>query len=154
MPRRTYIRYKRPRSKYAIQQKAFAFESGVNTTSQVEVVPATLVEGKRKVKNITVSATVDSSSAVPIYWALVYVPEGTTPGGLNIATTAGQLTALYEPNQFVMNCGIADPSAGPIRFWSPLARNLNDGDTIVLLVRHQATAAIQIRTLIRYAITY
>ena len=39
---------------------------------------------------------------------------------------------MYEPNQFVMNCGVVDPSAGPIRFTSPVSRNLNDGDSIYL----------------------
>ena len=53
-----------------------------------------------------------------------------------------------------MNCGIADSNAGPIRFWTPLARNLNDGDRIYLLIRHQATETISIRTLIRYAIAF
>ena len=41
---------------------------------------------------------------------------------------------MYEPNQFVMNCGITDTNAGPIRYYSPLARNLNDGDAIYLVV--------------------
>ena len=43
---------------------------------------------------------------------------------------------MYEPNQYVMNCGVVDPTAGPIRFYTPLARNLNNGDSIVLVVRH------------------
>ena len=42
---------------------------------------------------------------------------------------------MYEPNQFVMNCGVVDPSAGPIRMSSPISRNLNDGDKITLLIR-------------------
>ena len=42
---------------------------------------------------------------------------------------------MYEPNQFVMNCGVVDGTAGPIRFSSPIGRNLNDGDTIYLVVR-------------------
>lgn len=154
MPRRYYRRYRRTKRKYSIQQKAFGFLAPINQTTQVEVVPATATEGTRKVKNITVTATVPIPFEAPIYWALVYVPEGTTPGGLSIATTASDPTSLYEPNQFVMNCGIADSNAGPIRFWSPLARNLNDGDRIILLVRHQATENVQIRTLIRYAIAY
>jgi hypothetical protein len=155
MPRRGYKRPRRTKRKYSVQQKAFAFDSAVNTTSQVEVVPATTTEGMRKVKNITVSATCGPPTAqAPLYWALVYVPEGTSPAGLNIAAAAADPTSLYEPNQFVMNCGIADPSAGPIRFWSPLARNLNDGDRIYLLIRHQGTEAMPIRTLIRYAIAY
>ena len=39
---------------------------------------------------------------------------------------------MYEPNQFVMNCGVIDPTAGPIRIYSPISRNLNDGDKISL----------------------
>ena len=154
MPRRGYKRPRRTKRKYSVQQKAFRFDAAKDTTSQIEVVPATTTEGMRKVKNITVSATIGPPEDAPLYWALVYVPEGTSPGGLSIAATAADPTSLYEPNQFVMNCGIADPNAGPIRFWSPLARNLNDGDRIYLLIRHLATVTIPIRTLIRYAIAY
>ena len=34
-----------------------------------------------------------------------------------------------------MNCGVIDPTAGPIRIYSPISRNLNDGDKISLLIR-------------------
>ena len=40
-----------------------------------------------------------------------------------------------------MNCGTVDPTAGPIRFSSPISRNLNNGDAIVLLVRHTLLVA-------------
>ena len=60
---------------------------------------------------------------------------------------------MYEPNQFVMNCGIVDPTAGPIRFGSPISRNLNDGDAIYLIVRHTIAAGMDIRGTCRYAIT-
>nr|QIR82169.1 capsid protein [unidentified] len=152
MPRRTYIRSRRPRKKYSIQQKAFSFTAAPSATTSVEIVPATTVEGMRKVKHVTVNCSA-MSVEFPIYWALVYVPQGTTPGALNIATTADE-TSLYEPNQFVMNCGIADPDAGPIRVWSPLARNLNDGDRILLLCTHINSASLTIYALSRYAITY
>ena len=46
--------------------------------------------------------------------------RGTTVGSINV-TTSASATGMYEPNQFVMNCGIADPTAGPIRFSSPVA---------------------------------
>jgi hypothetical protein len=151
MPRRTYIRSRRPRKKYSIQQKAFMFDAASSATTSVEIVPATTVEGMRKVKHVTVNCT--TLADFPIYWALVYVPQGITPSALNVATTGDQ-TSLYEPNQFVMSCGIADPQAGPIRIWSPLARNLNDGDRIVLLVHHMAGSELKINALCRYAITY
>ena len=151
MPRRYYKRTRTSRKKYSIQQKSFAFTAGANSTTSVEIVPATTVEGMRKVKHVTVNLS--TSAATPIYWALVYVPQGTTPGALNIATTADE-TSFYEPNQFVMNCGLADPDAGPIRIWSPLARNLNDGDRILLLCTHVNSASLTIYALSRYAITY
>ena len=151
MPRRYYRRTRISRKKYSVQQKAFYFNAPSASTTSVEVVPATTVEGMRKVKHIT--CTVSGAGQVSIFWALVYVPQGTTPGVLNVATT-GDFTSLYEPNQFVMNCGVADPDAGPIRVWSPLSRNLNDGDRIILLVSHQAASALSLAALCRYAITY
>ena len=70
-----------------------------------------------------------------LFWALVYVPQGTTAGALNVATAGATPSSMYEPNQFVMNCGVIDPTAGPIRIYSPISRNLNDGDKISLLIR-------------------
>ena len=63
---------------------------------------------------------------------------------------------MYEPNQFVMNCGVVDGTAGPIRFSSPVGRNLNDGDSIYLLIRPLAFTTGQTFTLVatvRYAIS-
>ena len=116
-----------------------------------------------------------------LFWALVYVPQGTTAGALNVATaggdgrerrrrkqpllgarvcpsrtTAGALnvatagatpSSMYEPNQFVMNCGVIDPTAGPIRIYSPISRNLNDGDKISLLIRPTLDGAATIISL-------
>ena len=60
---------------------------------------------------------------------------------------------MYEPNQFVMNCGIVDPTAGPIRFSSPVSRNLNNGDSIALLLRQTSTNTMGVDGTVRYAIT-
>ena len=117
---------KRPRYgkrlKYSVQQKAFS--AGVvaspGTTLQ-PLVPATTLEGMRKVKHLMVNMAPVPDNAGPIYWAIVYVPQGTTPGVLNIDSTA--VADMYEPNQFVMNCGIVDPTAGPIRFSSPVSQS-------------------------------
>ena len=48
-------------------------------TTTIEVVPATTIEGMRKVKHLTVNATVQGESD-SFYWALVYVPQGTVQG--------------------------------------------------------------------------
>ena len=75
--------YKRARYgkklKYSVQQKAFS--AGVvaspGTTLQ-PLVPATTLEGMRKVKHLTVNLAPVPDNAGPIYWAIVYVPQGTT----------------------------------------------------------------------------
>ena len=146
--------YKRARGgkriKYSVQQKAFQFVCAAGTTTGQLIVPATTLEGMRKVKHLSINLT--STGTVQFWWVLAYVPQGTTPGGITIgSSTAG--TAMYEPNQFVMNCGIINPDAGPIRISSPLGRNLNDGDSIILLVRPNSTADASIQGTCRYAIT-
>ena len=132
-------RYYRPRvvnrDKYSIEQSA----GEISTTGEgvidavADIVPSADLQGMRKVKHITLSlsGTYSSSSTNSvIYWAIVYVPAGTTPNALNVN---GQ--ALYEPNQFVMNCGIMDADAGPNRISSPVSRNLNSGDKICLIIK-------------------
>ena len=147
------------RAKYSVQQKAFATAVQGNTTTTIEVVPSTVVEGMRKVKHITVNASIQGAAGATatdaMYWAIVYVPQGTTPNAINIATAAST-PGMYEPNQFVMNCGVVDGTAGPIRFSSPVGRNLNDGDSIYLLIRPLAFTTGQTFTLVatvRYAIS-
>ena len=74
--------------------------------------------------NLTQVVAGGSSAESNLFWALVYVPQGTTAGALNIATAGATPSSMYEPNQFVMNCGVIDPTAGPIRIYSPISRNL------------------------------
>ena len=149
---------KRPRygkrDKYSVQQRAFSFTAGASPTTTAQViVPSTTVEGMRKVKHLTINLTpMLEQAGAQIWWALVYVPQGTTPNSIELSGST-TLTSMYEPNQFVMNCGIVDPTAGPIRFGSPISRNLNDGDAIYLIVRHTIAAGMDIRGTCRYAIT-
>ena len=75
-------------------------------------------------RNLTQVVAGGSSAESNLFWALVYVPQGTTAGSLNIATAGATPSSMYEPNQFVMNCGVIDPTAGPIRIYSPISRNL------------------------------
>ena len=107
------------RDKYSVHQKAFSFtaQASPTTTAQL-IVPSSATEGMRKVKHLTVNLTpILDQDGGQIWWALVYVPQGTTAGSIQLATTAA-LSDMYEPNQYVMNCGIVDPTAGPIRFSS------------------------------------
>ena len=141
---------------YSIQQKGAVAAVAANQTSAVDIVPATVTEGMRKVKHLTVNLTQIATAPAEsnLFWALVYVPQGTTAGALNIATAGATPGSMYEPNQFVMNCGVVDPSAGPIRMSSPISRNLNDGDKITLLIRPTLDgAATTVSLVVRYAIT-
>ena len=118
--------YKRPsyggRDKYSIQNKAFSFTIASGTSTSFLVVPATAVEGMRKIKHLTVNLTT-GADAIQLYWALVYVPQGTPVGQISIGTSAN--VEMYEPNQFVMNCGVVDPNAGrPL----PIDLNSENGD--------------------------
>ena len=147
--RRTYYRPYTKKTKYSRENKSFSFEvENANVTGNAAIVPATDLEGMRKIKHITISLT--SSTDAPFRYAIVYVPQGTTVGTINQGTSA---LSLYEPNQFVMSCGTIDPDAGPIRIYSPLARNLNSGDAIYLLVRSTTGGTFTINGIVSYAIT-
>ena len=143
--------YKRARGgkkiKYSVQQKAFSFVADGGTSTSQIIVPPTTLEGMRKVKHLTVNLT--STTESTFYWVLAYVPQGTTATAINLTSTAG----MYEPNQFVMNCGIIDTNAGPIRLSTPLARNLNDGDAIYLIVLPNTGSNVSIYGTVRYAIS-
>ena len=148
---------KRPRygkkAKYSVQQKALDFVLAGTTTSKIEVIPPSEVEGMRKVKHLTISLAPDKGGDWSFYWAMVYVPQGTGVGDINVGVSG--LTPMYEPNQFVMNCGVIEANAGPIRFYSPIARNLNDGDAIYLLVKNTkpVSESVNFSSCTRYAIT-
>ena len=146
--------YRGSRDKYSVEQQAGSIAIPAQQQAWSVVVPDTATQGMRKVKHLIVSLAgveeASSSSAAVVYWALVYVPQGTTPNTLSITGTTG----MYEPNQFVMNCGVADFSAGPLRFSSPVSRNLNSGDKIVLIMANPnlVNQASFLYT-VRYAIT-
>ena len=143
--------------KYSIEHTAVTINlqgdsgDGVLRGSQT-VVPAILQQGMRKVKHLTVSfALFPNVSDHPLYWAVVYVPYQTNPNGLSL-TSGG---AFYEPSNFVMGCGIIDPQAGPNRIHIPLARNLNQGDRIELLVGTPNTSSqtVSVQAIVQYAVT-
>lgn len=166
---RRYARAAAPRAKYSIETTTSntglvsMTEDGTTLYGQSVVVPATTLQGMRKVKHMQISLVLQHSddadamaSGAPILWALVYAPQGTAEN-LQPPATAG---SIYEPNQFVIASGIADANAGPIRINTPLARNLNSGDRIVLIYRllngtiiGAADADASILAMVRYAIT-
>lgn len=120
------------------------YENEPPTSRGVTIVAPTEILGNRKCKNFTIKVTANGNNE-QIFGALVYVPEGTIASPLAVT---GQAQSIYEPNQNVIctfiippNC-IKNPSTGElvtssaptqITVNSPLARNLNTGDKIVLL---------------------
>ena len=146
--------YKRPRygkqDKYSVQQKAFQFSANSGTSSTWLLVPAQLLRACAR-SNTSWSTSIDPDSVGPMWWAIVYVPQGTTVGSINV-TTSASATGMYEPNQFVMNCGIADPTAGPIRFSSPVAQPQRRRRNRTGRQAHQLSSKNCYRTC-RYAIT-
>lgn len=86
-------------------------------------------QGTRKVKNFTLSLATNFEFGV--YFALVYVPQGTEAP--DFVVVRNEIKSLYEPNQNVIMSGIFNHSS-PIRIRSRLARNLNSGDSVSLLL--------------------
>lgn len=148
---------RRPKRKYNIEQRPVEFttpstaENGFHQ-NQVEIVPATNIEGVRQVARLRISLTPNSFEGtptnIPIYWALVYIPEGTT-------TTAlfPNSTTLFNPSNYVLNSGIVNPQAGPVTISTKLRKNLNANDRIFLFTACKEPAWTFLG-LVRYAICY
>lgn len=153
--RRRYRSYRSGRSKYSNQTTSLLFEvpqAGVDAgdsfpTGQDEqenqyrgctIVPSTGVYGTRKAKNFDIQVTT-TAIASPIVAALVYVPQGTLASGLNISAFSPEgPNSLYEPNQnvigqFIIPATPEGTSQSVTRFRTRLARNLDSGDSIVLI---------------------
>ena len=141
--------YRGSRDKYSVEQTVINANVSSGQTTPVVVVGGVATQGVRKVKHLTVSMQ-SPSTADGVWWALVYLPAGTTPAALNLTTS----NPLYEPNQYVLNCGVMDFSSGPVRVSSPVSRNLHSGDQIVLLLQPAASSTLALSGLVRYAIAY
>ena len=140
-----------------------SFGEGSANMGLVLVAPVTN-QGRRKVKNFTLSISTNGNN-VPLVGVLVYVPQGTNPSTLLIGQNSSQSGAsLYEPNQnvimqFVLNPVSADLNGSEVqRFYSRLARNLDSGDRICLIlvpaVAGSSDQSINLTGTLNYAITY
>lgn len=163
-----YRRYRRriyKKNKWSIEQKpgfvlgngwATASDTYINRQALIPIVASTTQQGVRKAKNISISIAPPSTSDAAnrndaYYWALIYAPEGHTPNELS---SQGQ---LYQPSQYVINSGIVTTEQGKMRITSRLARNLNQGDSIYLLLGGNSNiipTTGRFNYLIRYAICY
>lgn len=138
--------------------------TAIGQTPYITVVNPANISGKRKVKNISIQLAYDSnwidsegvlqtSGDTQIIWAIVYVPKGSEPGQINRNTGI-----LYSPPQFIMASGIYDTSqpGNSSRIFTPLSRNLNEGDGIAFVYRPYGDQYLhggQLKAMINYAIT-
>ena len=149
MPRRYRRRYypiarSLKTNKYSNETLSAAIDHDMHdeNTSKILLSPASTTFGTRKAKNFTLSIV--TNSTVPFIFALIFVPEGTTPQSLTQGIqpdSSGNIVAasLFEPSQNIILSGICGgPSANAERFKTRLARNLNSGDRILLLLRNLA----------------
>lgn len=134
--------------KYSNETYNFTDALTVNSPSTKTVAWSTVIsaidqQGVRKCKNFELtltggpfySTTSDQpTEAVPLFWALVYVPQGTQPSEINIGSYEAP-ASLYEPNQNVIMSGVwpGDLTAPYVKR-TRLARNLNSGDSIAFVV--------------------
>lgn len=114
-----------------------------NGAQQIEMplIAPSNVQGTRKCKNFELSlcgspwAGEGVPTEIPVSWALVYVPEGTQPGDIRQGAL-GTPASLYEPSQNVIMSGIWPGNlTSNYKVKTRLARNLNSGDSIYLILR-------------------
>ena len=169
MPGRRRMYYRKKSDKYSVEQTNVITPAIMNWTHiqapnetqqdslqfAVDVVPAVDFEGMRKVKHITVSFASTGNNSTPIFYAIVYIPQGYQSVPLAIPAN-GNGVDNYTANQFVMSSGVLEFDGGPLRIRSRLSRNLNSGDRIGLILATSAsyeTATQEIYMQINYAIT-
>ena len=140
------------KDKYSVENTSVLLTTGQTSSGNLfqaaqALVNPTTTQGMRKVKHLTVSLTTQDT-APTVWWAVVYVPEGYAVNPISAISGA----SIYEPNQFVMSCGVNDPNAGPVRIRTPISRNLNSGDSIYLVVG-TPNAGLNVQGVCTYAIT-
>lgn len=132
--------YVAKREKY--QYVPFSVRGQITDTPGVTqiICPPSTVAGMRKVKNIGFDIT--TSTASPLIFAVFYIPEGglldQIEPQINLANNTNIINPkpfveLFAANQWVIGCGTV--IAGAVtHFRSRMARNLNNGDFIGIVV--------------------
>ena len=175
--RRRYRGYRLAKSRYSNETTVITFntaeaqpEAGQTFPSDTieeqeyrgfPIVAKTTVYGTRKAKNFDLTLTTKGLNA-PLLGCLVYVPQGTLASAITSSSAGlGDVKSLYEPNQNVIMQfmvpanGSADaPQITKVR--TRLARNLDSGDSIVLIFCPLETLAdtVYIAATVNYAIKY
>lgn len=152
--RRTYFS---SRKKYSAECSTFTQGLVGASTVKLPIIPGTPIQGTRKVKNFTLSFSLPPDYNFPLFFALVYVPEGMEPNSLTLTASVAPdqppvCAALYNPNQYVILSGMVTPG-GQNRFRTSLARNLSSGDSISLVYqKHSDAPDVLLSGTLNYAI--
>ena len=155
MPRRyRYRRYTRPKKSVRYSNETMytdwvaTVKNGTRFNTHLKftypVIPVSNVQGMRKIKNITfnllmhpdpyLGTEITNDNFNPnFYWALVYVPEGQGVGSSVPTDQTNAFASAYEPNQNVIMSGVGQFNS-PLTRKTRLARNLNSGDTVHLII--------------------
>ena len=161
MPRTRIRSYRRSRPLKTVKYSNETYNATVNfnldagVQASAALISAIDTQGTRKAKNFTLRFVFGGN--VPLVFAMVYLPQGQQPGNLTLGTVQ-QPASLYEPNQNVILSGyiVSHQNQAP-SFRTRLARNLNSGDSICLIIRTVDGSPINNASLgiiLNYAISY
>jgi hypothetical protein len=110
---------------------------------QVIIQPSN-VAGIRRCKNFDLVLSAETGTA---FWALIYVPQGINPGGVDIALInegGNPPISLYSPEQHIIASGVSTV-ASTSHYYAKANRALSDGDQVVLLIRAEGAVLIDWR---------
>lgn len=148
-------RYRRsvaiPRPKYSSETVSYdgtlsnpGTTAGQWGTLSMPLIPPITAFGRRKAKYFTLRLQALGSYRATnrmtfssVYFAVVFVPEGTTANQLQISADQ-TISSFYEPNQNVIMSGIFDNNQ-VYTFRSRLSRNLNSNDSVWIVMRDNIT---------------
>jgi hypothetical protein len=142
------LRYSQENGTYWLQ---VAGSTGDGSHSAVYLLARSLNLGVRKIKNIKLDMIADNNW--PAFWAVIYIPEGMDPNpGLIVGAMAAS-ASIYEPNQNVILYGVVDMT-NPVHQFTRLARNLNGGDCVILVLQGIGDSTINVRGTVSYVVAY
>lgn len=168
------VKYSNETFSNAILMSAPASSGALKNDYFIPVITPSSTSGMRKAKNFTINITcsppIDEGNPVPIIISamLVYVPEGTQPMAPDFTQIApagnypspATLSTVYKPDQNIIMFKVANiTNSGSLTMRNRLARNLNSGDSIGVIVScfrtaYDVTADLAAIVSANYAVTY
>lgn len=153
-------RYSRRLKTVKYSNETASWGGDINGGTAITMVAGAQIQGMRKCKNFELKLSVGASSDIApsnaaIAYALVYVPENTSPHQLNFGTDSSA-SNLYTPDQNVIMSGTCNLNGAVTINRTRLARNLNSGDSIALIIQSIDITAGSFKTIatLNYAMTF